>query len=182
MAMNPLIPVPREALAQLLKSAGSTLTPEQFVAEQPEMNVYRKYPGRARAAAWSKSVLLVVVIFAGLIIPFSFDFENLLIFAGLATVTYFEARVHRGFQQGKPDAPKLGFTNQSCFAAGILIYGIYHAILPPQFSDLHDLGIDPGQIISMQGVARGFYVIIGVVGGVSQFALAWYYRSANAEG
>ena len=54
--MNPLISIPREALAELLRAAGSPLTPEQYLASLTEMDIYKKYPGRAWAAAVSIGV------------------------------------------------------------------------------------------------------------------------------
>src|SRR5271170_7656847 len=105
--MNPLISIPREALAELLRAAGSPLTPEQYVASLPEINTYKKYPGRVKASAWSKNILVVVAVLAGLSLPFNFDFEDVIIVIGLATVTYFEFRVHRYFSEHDPKGPGL---------------------------------------------------------------------------
>jgi hypothetical protein len=131
--MPSFIAIPREALAELLRAAGSPLTPEEYVASlpQPDLALYRKYPNRAVAAAFSKYFILVVAVLAVVSLPLmGFDLENIVITAGLVTVTYFEFRVHRYFLENNPAAPSLGFRNQTCFAAAIVIYCLYHALLP----------------------------------------------------
>ena len=55
--MNPFISIPREALAELLRAAGSPLTPEQYLASLPEVSTYKKYPGRTKAAAISRNFI-----------------------------------------------------------------------------------------------------------------------------
>ncbi len=64
--MNPYITIPREALVALLRSAGSPLTPEEYVASLPlpDAVLYRKYANRAWVAAVSKYFLLVVAVLA----------------------------------------------------------------------------------------------------------------------
>ncbi len=181
--MSSLISIPREALAELLRASGSSLTPEQYVASLPANTTYKKYPGRAKVAAWSKNILVVIAVFAALILPFSFDLENVIIVAGLATVTFFEFRVYAYFSEGNPAAPGLGFRNQSIFAAAILIYGLYHASFPSQLelpSEYREV-MDPSTTGLVQAMERFFYLLIGIVGGVSQFALAWYYRAAQVR-
>jgi hypothetical protein len=181
--MNPLISIPREALAELLRASGSPLTPEQYLASLPESGAFKKYPGRAWAAAVNKYCILVVAILSVVLLPFlGFDVENLIIVAGLATVTFFEFRVHRYFCENNPQAPSLGYRNQSCFAAAILIYCLYHAFftfqLPVQDMNLVEENnlIDPG---SLKSLARIFYLGIAIVAGGSQYGLACYYRSAQ---
>jgi hypothetical protein len=181
--MNPLISIPREALAELLRASGSPLTPEQYLASLPELGAAKKYPGRAKAAAWSRNILLVVAVLAGVCLPFGFDLEDVIIVIGLATVTFFEYRVHRYFRDGNPEAPGLGFRNQSCFAAAILIYGLYHAFVATQIqvpAEYREV-MDPSTTAVIQGFERIFYLIVGIVGGISQFGLAWYYRSAQVR-
>jgi hypothetical protein len=182
--MNPLISIPREALAELLRASGSPLTPEQYLASLPDLSTYKKYPGRAKAATVNKYCLLVVAVFAVVGLPFlGFSFENLIITAGLVTVTFFEYRVHRYFRENNPEAPKLGFRNQSAFAAAILIYCLYHALVPtsiPIPSEYREV-MDPDMTGLMQGFERIIYLIIGIVAGGSQFALALYYRSAQVR-
>jgi hypothetical protein len=125
----------------------------------------------------------VVAVLAGVCLPFGFDIEDVIIVIGLATVTFFEYRVHRYFRDGNPAAPSLGFRNQSCFAAGILIYGLYHAFIAThlQVPSEYIETMDPSTTAMVQAFERVFYLIIGIVGGISQFALAWYYRSAQVR-
>jgi hypothetical protein len=192
--MKPLISIPRDALAELLRAAGSPLTPEQYVASLPETGTYKKYPGRAWAAAISKYCILIVAVLSTLwmfvdffeapIFALAFaSVENVIISVGLITVTYFEFRVHRYFCENNPKAPSLGYRNQSAFAAAILIYCLYHAIVPtsiPIPSEYREV-MDPSMAGVMQGFERVVYLMIGVVAGGSQFALAWYYRSAQVR-
>ena len=49
--MNSMISIPREALAQLLQASGSPLTPEQYLATLPELNMFKKYKSRATAGS-----------------------------------------------------------------------------------------------------------------------------------
>ncbi len=183
--MSPLISIPREALAGLLRAAGSPLTPEQYLASLPELSTYKKYAGRAWAAAISKYCILVVAVLSVVLLPIlGFSVENLIIVAGLATVTFFEFRVHRYFRENNPEAPRLGFRNQSCFAAAILIYCLYHACAPLQLSS-QDMSlieennlIDPG---TLKNMTRIFYLFIAIIAGGSQFGLAWYYRNAQVR-
>jgi len=121
--MNSMITIPREALAELLRSAGSPLTPEQYVASLPAVNIVKKYASRARASAWSKNVLIVVAVLSVVCLPFNFDLEDLILTVGLCVVTFFECRVHRYFCEGHPNGPSLGFRNQSLFAAAIWCTG-----------------------------------------------------------
>jgi len=181
--MKPLISVPRDKLAELLQASGSTLTPEQYVASLPGAELTRKYESRAWAAAFSKYFLLVVAALGVITVPFmGFDVENLIIVVGLVTVTYFEFRVHRYFVEGNPEAPSLGFRNQACFAGAILIYCLYHALLPasvaipPEYREV----MDPPTAGLIQGLERVFYAIIAIIAGGSQFGLALYYRSARS--
>lgn len=191
--MQRLLTISREALAELLQAAGSPLTPEQYLASLPETTIYARYAGRAKAAMWSKYVLLVVAVLSVFLLPMLIRFswpslvdivENLIIVVGLVVVTTVEYRVHRYFVEHNPQAPGLGFRNQAAFAAAILIYGLYHAwraqpvAMPPGF-DASDpaLPIDPA---SLQKMMQAFYLLIGFVGATSQFGLAWYYRSAKA--
>ncbi len=89
--------------------------------------------------------------------------------------------MHRYFRDHNPAAPTLGFRNQSAFAAAILIYGLYHALqrfhleVPREYNDV----MDPATMDMIRLMGRFFYLVVGVVGGVSQFALAWYYRTAR---
>jgi hypothetical protein len=183
--MNSLISIPREALAELLRASGSPLTPEQYVASLQDMDVYKKYPGRAWAAAVSKYCLLVIAVLAVVLLPFlGFDFENLIITAGLATVTFFEFRVHRYFRENDPKAPGLGYRNQACFAAAILIYCLYHAFTPFQLSHDAMTMIEENNVIdasTLNSLARLFYLSVAVIAGGSQFGLACYYRSAQVR-
>jgi hypothetical protein len=183
--MNPLIPIPREALAELLRASGSPLTPEQYAASLAELDIYKKYNSRAWAAVINKYCILVVAILSVVLLPvLGFDAENLMIVAGLATVAFFEFRVHRYFRENNPKAPGLGFRNQSAFAAAILIYCLYHAFftfqLPVQDMNLVEENnlIDPG---SLKSLARIFYLGIAIVAGGSQYGLAVYYRSAQIK-
>jgi len=179
--MNSMITIPREALAELLRSAGSPLTPEQYVASLPAVNIVKKYASRARASAWSKNVLIVVAVLSVVCLPFNFDLEDLILTVGLCVVTFFECRVHRYFCEGHPNGPSLGFRNQSLFAAAILVYGLYHAFLPARVQVPEELRefADASTLATMQSMTLVAYLIIGIVGGVSQFCLAWYYRAAQ---
>jgi hypothetical protein len=143
------------------------------------MEINPKYGGRIRAAFWSKTLLGVAAVLSVLILPFDFDWESALIVAGVLTVTFFEFRVHSYFLNGDPRAPDLGFRNQSCFAAAILLYGLYHAVyptpIPPEYRSL----FDDTTLELIQSTVRNGYLAIGILGGISQFALAWYYRGAK---
>jgi hypothetical protein len=178
--MSSFISVPREALSNLLQACGSTLTPEQYIASLSEVDDFRKYPGRARLAGWNKSIMVVIATLAVVLLPFMFGLENLIVTVGLAAAAFFECRVHRYFRENNFRAPILGFRNQSAFAAGILIYCLYHAIfpspieIPAYYSDV----MDPSYPSLIAGFERIAYLLIGIVGGGSQFALAWYYRTA----
>jgi hypothetical protein len=181
--MKPLVSIPREKLAELLQASGSFLTPEQYLASlPPQIDEFRKYPGRAWAAAVSKYVLLLVAVLSVLSLPLlGFDIENVIIVIGLVTVTFFEYRVHRYFRECNPEAPGLGFRNQGCFAGAILVYCLYHATLsyaipvPAEYREV----MDPPTAALVQSLERVIYLIVGVVAGGSQFGLAWYYRTAR---
>jgi len=185
--MNPYITIPRESLVELLRSAGSPLTPEQYLAslqQHQELSPFRKYRSRAVAAAISKYSLLVVAVAAVLLLPFlGIDFENTIITVGLVTVTFFEYRVHRYFRENDPRAPGLGYRNQALFALAVVIYCLYHAFatfrLPVGTMNLVEDNnlIDPGVLKTM---VRFFYLLIAVLVGGSQFWLACYYRGARS--
>jgi len=185
--MPTYITIPREGLAELLRAAGSPLTPEQYVASlpQPEMGPYRKYPGRAVAAAISKYFILVVAVLGVVGLPFmGFDLEDIIIVTGLVTVTFFEYRVHRYFSECDPRAPSLGFRNQTCFAAAIVIYCLYHAFTVFQLPHDTMTLVEQNNLIdmnSLKAMVRAFYLGIAVVAGGSQFGLALYYRAAEVR-
>jgi hypothetical protein len=152
------------------------------VASLPVRDDYSKYGNRAWAAAVSKYFLLVVAVLAVVCLPFiGFDLENVIIVIGLATVTFYEFRVCRYFRDHNPNAPSLGYRNQSCFAVGILIYCLYHAFVPEQIPSAYRELMDPDTTGMLQSIVRISYLIIAVVAGGSQFGLAWYYRSAKVQ-
>jgi hypothetical protein len=180
--MNPYLSIPRDALAELLRASGSPFTPEQYLALLAPVSVNTKFTSRAWTAAISKYFLLVVAVLGVLILPFGgFDLENLVIVAGLATVTFFEYRVHRYFSEGNPAAPSLGYRNQSCFAAAILIYCLYHAFAPLQIPHDEMALIEQNNLIdakTLRSLTQVFYLGIAIIAGGSQYGLAWYYRTA----
>ena len=185
--MNPFITIPRESLAELLRNAGSPLTPEQYLASLQQVqqsNPFRKYRSRAVAAAISKYSLLVVAVVAVLLLPvLGIDFENVIITVGLVTVTFFEYRVHRYFRENNPKAPGLGYRNQALFATAVLIYCLYHAFatyrMPPGMNLVEENNlIDPG---TLKAIVRFSYLFIAVLVGGSQFGLACFYRSAKGK-
>jgi hypothetical protein len=183
--MKSTISIPREALAELLRASGSPLTPEQFVAALPAPGAdgYQKFQSRAWAAAFDKYFILIVAVLSVVLLPFlGFTAENVIIVAGLITVTVFEFRVHRYFRENDPRAPSLGFRNQSAFAAAILIYCLYHAFAPDQLSAQDMTLIQENNLLdagTLKSVTRLFYLSVAVIAGGSQFALACYYRSAQ---
>jgi hypothetical protein len=183
--MNPFVSIPREALAELLRNAGSPLTPEQYLAALPQVGVSKKYSRRAWAAACSKYGLLIVAVLGVVLYPFLGDYLiNGIIVIGLITVTYFEYRVHRYFLEGNPEAPSLGFRNQSIFAAAILIYCLYHAFAPVPLSHDDMTMLEENNLIdpnSLKSLVRTIYLLVGIIAGGSQFWLAWYYRGAQGD-
>jgi len=176
--------IPREALAALLRASGSSLTPEAYVASlSNDDDAYKKYGARVVVAAWSKYFLLAALILSGLwtVMPFGFCFESVLITVILAALTFYEFRVHRAFRDRQPEAPTLGFRNQTAFAAFILIYCLYHAFAPSQVPAQLREAMDPDISQMLRFVTLATYLTIGIVGGVSQFGLAWYYRAAQFQ-
>jgi hypothetical protein len=182
--MNSFFSIPREALAELLRAAGSPLTPEQYVASLPQAGISEKYRSRAVAAAISKYCLLVVAVVGVATLPMlGLTVENIIIVIGLITVTYFEYRVHLYFREGDPRGPDLGFRNQSLFAAAIVLYCFYHALAPFNLSHDEMTMVEESNVIDPKTLHRlfqMFYFGIAVLAGGSQFSLAWYYRSAKA--
>jgi hypothetical protein len=183
--MNPYLFIPREALTELLRAAGSPLTPEQYLASLPQVTVNKKYASRATAAAVNKHCLLVVAILGVVLLPFlGFTIENLIIAVGLITVTFFEYRVHRYFREENPAAPSLGYRNQSCFAAAILVYCLYRAFAPAPISHDTMTLIEENNLIdnnTLRSVTQIFYLSVAIVAGGSQYGLAWYYRTAATK-
>ena len=113
--MPPYLPIPREALAELLRAAGSPLTPEEYpgraAARRGLPKKYRGGPWRppsANTASLVAGVGVVTLPFLGITV------ENIIIVIGLVTVTYFEYRVHRYFRDGDPGA-------RSRFSQSILV-------------------------------------------------------------
>jgi hypothetical protein len=148
------------------------------------MEFTQQYRGRITAAWWSKTLLAIAAVISVLLLPFGFDVWSALLVAGVLTVTFFEFRVHHYFRTGDTRAPGLGFRNQSCLAAAILLYGLYHALRPEPIESMlpqwyiEMVGTDA--VDSLQTTIRDGYLLIGILGGLSQFGLAWYYRSAGA--
>ena len=145
------------------------------------MEINRSYRGRISAAWWSKSVLAVAAVLSVLILPFSFDWESAAIVAGILAVTFFEFRVYSHFLRGDARGPGLGFLNQSCFAVAILIYGLYHAAVPTPVPPELAGFLDEPTLQSIQQTIKYGYLAIGILGGLSQFGLACYYRIAKFE-
>src|SRR6202453_4229088 len=109
--MDPMIPVPREALADLLRAAGSNLTPEEYASSLPSLTTYKKFPGRAKVCVVNKWVMAGIAGLSLLILPFSIDNETIIVGAGLCPATFFEFRTHWYFVQNDLRAPPLGFRN-----------------------------------------------------------------------
>jgi hypothetical protein len=181
--MSRLVSIPREALADLLKSAGSELTPEAYLASLPEFGEFRKYGSRTSAAALSKNILIVALIFSAIwtCLPIGFGFESVLITIILAAITYFEIQVYKAFLNRQPKAPLLGLRNQICFAVFILIYGLYHAFMPVELPANYREMMDPDMTPLIHLVSIATYLSIGIIGGISQLCLAWYYWAAKVE-
>jgi hypothetical protein len=190
--MSRYVTISREALADLLQALGSPLTPEQYLASLPDaapaqpevdLSAFKRYPSRAWAAAMSKYCLLAVAVFGVLLYPFLGSYiENGIIVVGLITVTYFEYRVHRYFSENNPKAPQLGYRNQACFAAAILIYCLYHAFKPVSLSPDTMALVEQSNVLDpamLNSLTRTFYLFIALVAGGSQFGLACYYRRAQ---
>jgi hypothetical protein len=144
------------------------------------MEINPKYRGRISAAWWSKTLIAFAAVLSVILLPFGFDWESALVVAGVLTVTFFEFRVHRYFLTGDPRAPDLGFRNQSCFAAGILLYGLYHAFYPTPIPPAYRELLDEPTLEAFQNTIKNGYLVVGMLGGLSQFGLAWYYRGAKA--
>jgi hypothetical protein len=182
--MNRFVSIPREALADLLKSAGSPLTPEAYLASLPEFGEFRKYASRTSAAVWSKNILLAAAIISALwtCLPIGFSFEGVLVTVILAAITYFEFQVHRAFRDRQREAPVLGFRNQVFFAAFIFLYGLYHAFAPLQVpANYREIMGDADTMRLIRFVTIATYLTVGIVGGISQFCLAWYYSAARVK-
>ncbi len=148
------------------------------------MEINPKYRGRISTAWWSKTILAIAAVLSVLLLVVGFDWEDALVVAGVLAVTFFEFRVHHYFLTGDPRAPDLGFRNQSCFAAGILLYGLYHAVHVPPLQtlvpeELVDY-LDAPTMEFMKSTIKYGYLSVGILGGASQFGLAWYYRGAKA--
>ena len=148
------------------------------------MEINPKYRPRISTAWWSKTILAIAAVISVLLLLCDFDWWDALAVAGVLVVTFFEFRVHRYFLTGDPRAPDLGFRNQSGFAAGILLYGLYHAFEPPPIQTLVPpellTYIDAGTIEYVKETIKNGYLAVGILGGLSQFGLAWYYRSAKS--
>ena len=181
--MNRFVSIPREALAELLKTAGSPLTPEDYLASLPEFGEFRKYASRTSAAVISKNVLLVAAIFSALwtCLPIGFGFESILITVILGGITYFEFQVYCAFRDRQREAPGLGFRNQTFFAVFILLYGLYHAFAPMQVPANYRELMDPDMTRLVRFMTIATYLTVGIVGGISQFCLAWYYWAAKSK-
>jgi len=184
--MNPYITIPRESLAELLRNAGSPLTPEQYLASLQQVqqaSPFRKYRSRAVAAAISKYSLLVVAVAGVFLVPFIGSYvENGIVLAAIWAVTIVEFRVHRYFRENDPRAPALGYWNEALFSVVILTYCIYHAYRPPAMSKDMMMLVETNNLVSqdfIKGLWRTIYMILGVVVGGSQFGLACFYRSAR---
>lgn len=180
--MDQNVSIPREALSALLKAAGSPLTPEQFLASLlGAPDEFRKFAGRAKAAVWSKNILLSGVILSALITctPMGFSVEGVLITVILAVITWFEFQVYYGFRDRNPGAPLLGLRNQIAFAIFIFIYGLYHAFRPMEIPQTYREVMDPDLTPLIQNAAKFSYLTIAVVGGISQACYAWYYYAAR---
>jgi len=189
--MDRLVSIPRESLAQLLQAADSPLTPEEYLASLSNLppvpeagpDPFRKYRSRAVAAAFSKYFLLIAAIIStGLTCtPIGFGIEGIIVSVSLIALTYFEYRVHSGFRDHQPEAPLLGFRNQSAFALFILIYCLYHAFAPVQIPADYREAMEPDMTGTIQLVVMVSYLAIAIVGGLSQFGLACYYRAARIK-
>jgi hypothetical protein len=180
--MDRFLSIPRDALAALLKASGSTLSPEAYLASLSEVQ-FKKFASRAVAAMWSKYILLVAVILSVLwtCTPFGFCFESIVITLILGVITFFEFRAHRAFREKDPVAPTIGFRNQLGFAIFIFLYGCYHAFVPLQIPQNYREEMTPDLAPLIHTVVVATYLTIAIVGGISQFCLAWYYRSARVN-
>ena len=86
------------------------------------MGPYSKYPSRAVAAAISKYFLLVVAVLGVVGLPFvGFDFENIIIVAGLVTVTFSNTACTATFANVIPGRP-------------VSVFAINHVLPAPSWS------------------------------------------------
>lgn len=182
--MNPLISVPRQALGDLLRKSGSKYrTPEEWLASLKETKLYTLYPGRARAAAVSAYFLIAAAVISILCVFISFCFENVLLAIIITGIAWVEHFTLRGFRTWDKRAPIMGCYNQIVFASIIVLYGTYNAFLtgPIQIPADYKDSIDPDMLGWVSSGEKLFYILVAVIGGGSQYLMAWYYYRAKSD-
>jgi hypothetical protein len=143
---------------------------------------------RARAAYWSRFWLVLSAIVSWLSFLLGPTFEGFLAAALLTGMSIAEFQVYRLFRADDLRAAAIGWWNQCLFAALFVIYGGYHGLfvtISPGLRQAVDTalelrGMDETMMVpSLHDDVRLCYFAIALVGGIGQFGLACFYRSAG---
>lgn len=145
---------------------------------------------RADAAYWSRFWLVLSAAVSWISFVLSPDVEGLVAGVLLTGMAMVEFQVYRLFLAGDLRAAEIGWWNQCIFAALFVVYGGYHgtfATVPPWMQQSVDVvlqmqGLDESALqVSLLDDVRWFYYAVAIVGGVCQFWLALFYRTAKAD-
>ena len=169
-----LIEVPEDLLRGLLKGTGQTV--EEFLrANRATIQTGKEFQKRANAAKWSRLWLAASTFFCVISLISGRDIEDAISAVLLGAMTCVEFKVHEWFLKGDSRGAIYGYWNQTLFACLFLVYGGYHfftASAPEAATDM----LDPSYTTLAIQLAKGFYVVVGIVGAVGQYILALYYK------
>jgi hypothetical protein len=177
--MAKIVSIPEETLKELLRAAGRDESVAQFLAggeTQRRIQLGQRFQRRAAAAFYSQYWLLFSAIFSWIFVAATPDVEGILSGILLSCMTVMEHKVQLWFKEGDDRGIIWGWRNQCLFALLFLIYGAYHGLftssMPSELNEYVDADAIKGTV---EGVARLVYFSVGIVGGLGQFCLAWYY-------
>jgi hypothetical protein len=176
-----LVQIPEATLEALLREAGRTESVDDYLrtGDVPaQLQAGHRLLKRARAAYWSRFWLL----FSAGVTCLSFltgpNFEDFISGILLIGMTIVEFKVYAFFLAVDVRGSIYGWWNQCLFSVLFLIYGGYHGTFVSVSPEIQSM-VDPSMISMIMNLERLIYYVIGVVGALGQFWLAYYYRSAR---
>jgi hypothetical protein len=106
------------------------------------------------------------------------NFEDFISGILLIGMTIVEFKVYAFFLAADVRGSIYGWWNQCLFSVLFLIYGGYHGTFVFVSPEVQSM-VDPSMVSLIMNLERMIYYVIGVVGALGQFWLAYYYRSAR---
>jgi hypothetical protein len=179
--MAKLVHIPESTLEGLLREAGRTESVDAYLrsaAIQGDVQEGQRLLRRARAAYWSRFWLFASAFVTWALFLPGPSVEGFISGVLLTGMTIVEFKVYSLFLAADARGAIYGWWNQCLFSVLFLIYGVYHGTYVTPSPEI-EAWVDPSMMPMLATIERITYYSIAFAGGLGQFVLACYYRTAR---